>query len=1221
MPSNFDFLRTSRPEFHESATEAERTVHASPRGACVVARYCLEQAVIWVYSHDEDLRRPLGDNLATLIYEPSFVENLARGLDLKVQLVHKLGNTAAHRNQKLTAADAQKSVAALHSFLFWLAKYYGPDDRPLPPQAQVFRPELLPRPAGKGVDLTPEQLAALEKKLAERDTQLAAHQQSLTAELARAEAREAELQKLAEAARRRPGRAPRARAEARRQRRRPRRGRARRPGRAAELAAREAELAAARGEADSLRERVAADRKRIAAVRAERVAADPLTFDEAETRAQLIDVMLREAGWPVEQDGVREVPVKLADGSTGFADYVFWSASGLPLAVIEAKKTSVDATRGKNQAEAYADALERKHGQRPVLFYTNGHKIFLWDDARGYPPRPVAGFYTPKEIETLIARRGTQLPLAGIQPDSRIAGREYQLRALRAVAERFERDRHRRALLVMATGTGKTRTAAALIDMLQRAGWARRVLFLADRITLVRQTVGEFRKHLPHNTVLDLTESEDTGAPIVVSTYPTMLGRLERPVAGQRLYSPGSFDLVIIDEAHRSVYQRYRALLEYFDGFLLGLTATPRDEVDRDTYALFHLESGDPTFSYELADAVADGHLVPAKGKRVPFRFLLKGITYDQLKAEEQAEYESKLGETDGKLPRQIDPAALNRWLFNQDTVDKALQFLMEHGIKVDGGEQLGKTIIFARSVPHARYIVERFDHHYPRLAGTFARVIVSEDPLVETLVDKFKERDKQPTIAVSVDMLDTGVDVPEIVNLVFFKPVFSRVKFSQMLGRGTRPCPDLFGPGKHKTEFLALDLCSVFDFFRQLEAVAERETPIVASPSTRLFRGRIELLRRLEERPERSPEEAELLTSLRDDLHRQVQGMHHENFFVRPHWPLVRGFAGRERWDRLEPSDLHDLRETLATLPSENADDNPDARDFDLRCVALQIALLEGKRSLPAQIEEMVDLAGRLLEKRAIPQVAAKQAFIESLQNEETWQRASVSFLETVRRELRQLVGFIDPRKKRAPVYTNFEDELLSEPGGEDADIPLFTFSGDLYRRRVTEFIRGHQDHLTIAKLRANRPLTPADLDELERLLLRADVGESKDKLATLYGEHGSMPAFIRSLVGLDRAAVSEAFSAFMNDPGRTLTATQSNFVRQIIDYLTHQGVMEIGALYEPPFSDHHAQGPEGLFPDPDIDALVHIIRDINSNASFPAPANDPGTANDPSQSSGPNA
>ena len=843
------------------------------------------------------------------------------------------------------------------------------------------------------------------------------------------------------------------------------------------------------------------------------------------------------------------------------------------------------------------------------MFYTNGHKIFLWDDARGYPPRTVAGFYTPSEVVSMIARRTSQRLLAGLQPDPKIAGREYQIRALRAVAERFERDHHRRALLVMATGTGKTRTAAALIELLQQAGWARRVLFLADRLTLVRQTVGEFRKFLPHTTVLDLTDGDDDGAPVVVSTYPTMLGHLEHPVDGQRLYSPGSFDLVIIDEAHRSVYQRYRTLLEYFDGLLLGLTATPRDEVDRDTYALFHLAGGDPTFSYELKDAVHDGHLVPPNGKRVPFRFLIQGVTYDQLKPEKQAEYESKLGDSNGKMPRQVDAAALNRWLFNQDTVDKALKYLMQHGIKVDGGDRLGKTIIFARSVQHARYIVERFDKNYPKLAGKFARIIVSEDTFAETLIDDFKERDKQPTIAVAVDMLDTGVDVPEIVNLVFFKPVFSRVKFSQMLGRGTRPCLDLFGPGKHKTEFLALDLCSVFDFFRQLDAADERETPVVASPSTRLFRGRIELLRRLHDRAERSPEEAELLTSLRDGLHSQVQGMHHENFFVRPHWPLVRRFAGRDRWDQLEPLDLNDLRETLATLPSESAEDNPDAHNFDLRCVALQIALLDGNRSLPSQIEEMIDLASRLLEKRAIPQVAAKLAFIESLRDETTWQHASVTFLETVRRELRLLVGFIDPRAKREPVYTNFEDELLSAPEGEAADIPIFTFSGDLYRRRVTEFIRGHQDHLTIAKLRANKPLTPADLAELERLLLRADVGESKDKLATLYGDLGSLPAFIRSLVGLDRAAASEAFAAFLNDPSRTLSATQSNFVRQIIDYLTRQGVMEIGALYEPPFSDIDAQGPEGLFPDPDIDALVHIIRDINSNANFP-PANDPGTA-----------
>jgi type I restriction enzyme R subunit len=1206
MPSNFDFLRTSRPEFYESATEAERTVHPSPRGACVVARYCLEQAVLWLYDHDDGLRRPLGDNLATLLYEPSFTQNLARGLDVKVRLVHKLGNNAAHRTQKLTAADAQKSVAALHGFLYWLAKYYGDDATTLSPQ--VFRPELLPRPAGKGADLTPEQLAALEKKLAERDAELAAHRQSLAAELTRAEERERDLQKAA---------AELAAAQAELREREQKLGdnvvaldAAERAAQAhaAALQAREAELAAARREVDALREQQAAERRRFAARRAERVAAEPFAVDprdEAETRAQLIDVLLREAGWPVGQVGTFEVPVTFADGSAGKADYVFGDSSNRPLIVVEAKASTVDAERGKTQAERYADALERQHGRRPVVFYTNGHTIYLWDDARGYPPRAVAGFYTPKEIEALIARRGTQRPLESIQPDPKIAGREYQIRALRAVAERFERHRQRRALLVMATGTGKTRTAAALIDMLQRAGWARRVLFLADRLTLVRQTVTELRKHLPHNTVVDLTEADDGGAPIVVSTYPTMIGRLERPVAGQRLYSPGSFDLVIVDEAHRSVYQRYRALLEYFDGLLLGLTATPRDEVDRDTYALFHLAGGDPTFSYELEDAVHDGFLVPPKGKRVPFRFLLQGITYDQLKAEEQAEYESKLTDGDGKMPRQVDPAALNRWLFNKDTVDKALHHLMQHGIKVDRGERLGKTIIFARSVPHARFIVERFDHHYPNLAGKFARVVVSEDSFSEALVDDFKEKDKQPTIAVSVDMLDTGVDVPEIVNLVFFKPVFSRVKFSQMLGRGTRPCLDLFGPGQHKTEFLVFDLCSVFDFFKQQDALAERETPIVASPSTRLFRGRLELLRRLAARPDPTSDETSLLTELRDDLHRQVAGMRHENFFVRPHWPLVRRFVERPRWDRLGELDLQELREHLAELPSEHAEGNPDARDFDLRCVALQIALLDGARSLPSQIEEMVDIAGRLLEKRAIPQIAAKQPFIASLQDETTWQRATVSFLETVRRELRLLVGFLDPRSKRPPVYTDFEDKLLlDDPADADADVPTFAFTGDLYRRRVTQFIRDHQDHLTIAKLRTNKPLTPADLDELERLLLAADVGENRDKLASLYGELGSLPAFIRSLVGLDRAAVSDAFSTFLGDRSRPLTSAQANFVRQIVDYLTRQGVMEIGALYEPPFTDLHAEGPEGLFAEPDIDALVHIIRSINTNANYPANA-----------------
>ena len=1209
MASNFDFLRTSRPEFHESATEAEKIVHIAPRGACVTARFCLERAVQWLYANDSGLRPPGSDNLAELIYEPTFANNLAPGLQVKVQQIHKLGNIAAHRNQRVRPADALNSLQSLHAFLLWLASYYGAQDNPLPRVA--FNPALLPQPTTQSPrrDLDLAQVAALEKQLTERAAALQAKNQDLQEQVARAEARARELAAAHEAAA-----AARAEVEAHQallgenvvaldaaQR--------ELQAKAAALAEREAELSRARAEVAALQARHQAERARYTQLRTQRAAASPLSFDEADTRAQLIDVMLREAGWDVDDPAHLEVPVTFADGSPGRADYAFFTASGLPLAVIEAKRAREDLARGRTQALLYADALERAHGRRPVIFYTNGLEVALWDDARGYPPRRIGGFYTPAEVETLIARRLSERPLADLQPNPEIAGREYQLRALKAITESFDRERRRRALVVMATGTGKTRVAVALVELLQRAGWARRVLFLADRVALVRQAAATFRRLLPNSTTVDLTLDEDTGsAPVVVSTYPTMLGAVEAPKGGRRLYSPGSFDLVILDEAHRSIYQRYGALLDYFDGRLVGLTATPRDEVDRDTYTLFQLESHLPTFAYELDDAVKHGHLVPPRGKVVPFRFLTQGITYEGLSDQERAEYEAKLTDDDGQLPEAVDPAALNRWLFNLDTIDKALKYILEHGIKIDGGERLGKTIIFARTVAHARLIVERYELHYPKDAGKTAAVIVGEDSKAHALLERFTEPANPLNIAISVDMLDTGVDVPEVVNLVFFRPVFSKIKFYQMLGRGTRTCKDLFGPGEDKTEFLVFDLCGVLDFFKQ--DLAERTTPLQASPSTRLFRGRLDLARRLGEHT-RTPGEASLLTGLRDDLCRTVAGMHRDNFFVRPVWPLVQRFAERARWDKLTAEDHQDLLDKIAALPSDTREDDPAARDFDLRCVALQLAILGNARTLPTQIAAMIAIAGALLEQKGVPPIAAELAYLQHLEAEETWAGATLEMVEEVRRRLRGLVRFID-KKKSSIVYTNFKDELLT---ATDADVPLYAATGALYRRRVTQYIRDHRDHLAIAKLRGNKPLTPTDLQALEDLLLQPGVGETREALADLYRTddnldeaHRTLPAFIRSLVGLDPTAASAAFAEFLNAPRRALNARQQNFIRQIIDYLTNRGVMPIAALYDPPFSHLSATGPDGLFTDPEVTELIAIIQSVNANATPPAAANTPG-------------
>jgi type I restriction enzyme R subunit len=541
---------------------------------------------------------------------------------------------------------------------------------------------------------------------------------------------------------------------------------------------------------------------------------DTHDYSEAETREYFIDLLLREAGWALDKPEDREYPVTGMPNAKGdgFVDYVLWGNDGKPLAVVEAKRTSKDARIGQQQAKLYADCLEKQFGQRPLIFYSNGYKTWFWDDLH-YPPREVQGFYKKDELELLIQRRTTRKALTKEEVNRQIVERYYQVEAITRVAEHFSKNQ-RKSLIVMATGAGKTRTVIALCELLQRCNWIKRVLFLADRVALVKQACNAFKRHLPDSSPVNLvTEKDEANSRVYVSTYPTMMRLINEMDGGTRRFGVGHFDLVVIDEAHRSVYQKYRAIFEYFDSFLVGLTATPKDEVDRNTYSLFDLEKGAPTAAYELSQAVADGFLVPPKPVEFPLKFLRHGIKYDELSEEEKEAWETIEWDEEGVVPEAIDAVALNKWLFNADTVDKVLETLMTRGAKVSGGDVLGKTIIFAKNHPHAVFIQERFDKNYPHYKGAFARVIDNYEPYAESLLDDFSTVEKHPQIAISVDMLDTGIDIPEVVNLVFFKIVRSKTKFFQMVGRGTRLCPELFGPGRHKEFFYIFDYCQNLEF------------------------------------------------------------------------------------------------------------------------------------------------------------------------------------------------------------------------------------------------------------------------------------------------------------------------------------------------------------------------------------------------------------------------
>ena len=963
--------------------------------------------------------------------------------------------------------------------------------------------------------------------------------------------------------------------------------------RLSEVLARHAALDA---ELQKLREEVAAAKKANSAV------PDTHDYSEAETRKAFIDLLLREAGWEL---GPRNLEVEVAGmpngEGKGFVDYVLWGDDGKPLMLVEAKRSTRSPMVGQQQAKLYADCLEKQYGQRPVICCSNGYEHWMWDDLN-HPPRAVQGFYKKDELMLLVQRRSSRKTLAEAVIDGDIVERHYQTRAVRRVGASFELDRQRKALLVMATGSGKTRTVIALVDLLMRCNWAKRVLFLADRVALVNQAVKAFKTHLPDAAPVNLVTDKATEGRVFVSTYPTMMGLIDETHDGQRRFGVGHFDLVVIDEAHRSVYQKYGAIFEYFDSLLVGLTATPKDEVDKNTYGLFQLETGVPTDAYDLDQAVADGHLVPPVAISVPLKFQREGIKYADLSDDEKAQWDELEWNEDGTTPDEVSAEELNKWLFNVDTVDKVLEVLMTRGQRVAGGDRLGKTIVFAKNNAHAEFIEQRFNAHYPEHKGHFARVVTYKTEYAQSLIDDFSKKEKMPHIAISVDMLDTGIDVPEVVNLVFFKPVRSKTKFWQMLGRGTRLCPDLFGPGEHKRNFFVFDFCQNLEFFSQNPAGGEGAT--AESLTTRLFKARLDLVGELDRRardgstaqdsPPRPygghPTLAELRDSTAGLLHERVANMNVDNFVVRPQRQFVERYARPEAWKSLAADDHDTLASRVAGLPSQLGDDDEEAKRFDMLVLRAQLSILQARPDFAGLRQRIQGIAGKLEDEMAIPAIKAEAVLIHAVAGDEWWQDVTVPMLETARKRLRALVKLL-PKGEKKVVYTDFEDEVGE---GVVVELPQVAAGLDMakFKEKARAFLAAHASHLALQRLRRNQALTATDLDELEKMLVQA--GGTQPLLAEVRSV--GLGLFVRSLVGLDREAAMQAFSELVE--GSTLTPEQIEFIELVIEELTQNGVVPPERLFEPPFTDINAQGPTAVFPMAQVLRIKQVLEDIRARA-----------------------
>jgi len=949
-------------------------------------------------------------------------------------------------------------------------------------------------------------------------------------------------------------------------------------------------------EAQTKLQKLEAELADIKAIKEQNIAIVPPPIDPNEdlTRKIYIDTLLREAGWNPYGPNVAEYPVKgMPQGSSdvnghGFVDYVLWGDDGKPLAVVEAKRTKRDPRVGQHQAKLYADCLEIEFGQRPVIFYSNGFRSWMWDDVN-YAPREVFGFYTKDEMQMLIQRRSSQKKLVEQIINNDITDRPYQHEAIRSVCEALD-DKHREALLIMATGTGKTRVSASLVDLLSKANWAKRVLFLADRNALIHQAKTNLNDYLPNLPAVDLTkEKEDESSRIVFSTYQTIIHMIDGEADGNnRFYSVGHFDVIIFDEIHRSVYNRYRHIFKYFDGIRIGLTATPKSETDRDTYALFGMEPNNPTFAYELEQAVKDKWLVPPKAISVPIKFQRSGIKYAELSDEEKLAYEEQFTDpVTGEFPNEIDAAALNKWLFNSDTVDKVIGHLMEHGIKVEGGDKLAKTIVFARSHNHAKFIEERFNKQYPAYKGEFLKVIDYHEEYRYDLLNKFKVKTKMPQIAVSVDMLDTGIDVPEVCNLVFFKPVRSSVKFWQMVGRGTRLCKDLFALNVDKKEFVIFDFCENFEFFNTHPKGIDGKNS--KTLSQRLFELRLRLAFALLGQEE--SEIKEYGQSIIDQLIKQTQALNGESFIVRQHWEVVEKYRDANAWNALSDLDIKELHDHIAPLMLETDQDEL-AKRFDALMLDIQLSVLKGEKKQMTLIQKVISTAGKLSKKASIPSVAQKMDTIKEVQQKIFWEGASIPSIERIRIELRDIIKFLD--SENTPIYfTMFEDEFS---GSAQEHSLLYDFNDlDTYKRKVEQYLKSQSNNIIIQKLRNNEPITKSELESLDKMLFDQGTIGTKLEFTKVYGDQ-PLGKFIRSIIGLDVQAAKLAFAEILNN--QTLNAQQIRFMDTIINFFNVKGIIEPAMLFESPFTDINSNSVSGLFEEQMAAKIISLIEIINHNA-----------------------
>ncbi len=1150
--ANFDFLAydTNYSAFSQMAVQAELQYNRNTVFAAFAARKSLEQAVKWMYSVDGDLRKPYDDSIQVLVHESTFVNAVPSNIRHDIQLVIKVGNAGVHDTLAVEKKYVLLSLKALFNFLNWLDYTYGSDYR-----QRTF-----------SEDSIPKNKVVVKVKQSQKQVQSDGHPESTSSQPESANTHSESASETLEQYK-------------------------------AQLESKEQTI-------EELKRQLAEALASIQSNKENPSAKPELKVEdlsEFQTRKMFIDEDLKTLGWRLDGAQVAE-EYKVDDmegvpGKIGFIDYVLFGKDGSPLAVVEAKKSTKDPNVGKQQAVLYADCLERKFGRRPFVFYTNGFETFFWDDVQ-YAPRSVSMIFSMSDLQKLMDRRNLLCDLNSIKINTDISGRPYQMKAIRSICSEMER-KIRKFLLVMATGTGKTRTAISIVDVLSRAHYVSNVLFLADRIQLVEQAYDAFRENCPDGTICNLLDARDKaenkGARIVFSTYPTILNAIdtEKNSDGNRTFTPAHFDLIIIDEAHRSIFKKYRAIFEYFDSYLVGLTATPRRDVDKSTFEFFELQDDVPTDVYEYETAVAANYLVPYHAIEKTSTFLDEGINRENLSDDDLEKIRRQEEESDVPF-EEIPPKAINEYVFNEDTTRQVLEDLMTKGIKTGGGDRLGKTIVFAYNKNHAQHIVNTFDKFWPQYKGRMCQRIVCDDSNVKSVIKEFKKPDSQLQIAVSVDMLDTGVDIPEVVNLVFYKKIRSKIKFWQMIGRGTRLSPNLVctdetGSYVGKRYFYIFDYLRNFEFFREEKNGIEGASG--KSLSERIFAHKCAVIKLLQEQNGSSVAIDKILayrSQLVGEVLSQINALNTSLTPVHLVLRHVLKFQNEKSFECLTDEDVMDLSTYIAPLVF-NAELDQYAKGFDNFCYGIMEAQLSNSPISPCR-SKIKSVAEKLLRKASIKLVRDKLPRLQLLAVNSYYDGLNVLDYEEIRREIRDLAQFV-VENGHSPIFVDFDDTVKDVDVPEGSPNPSPADSFEEYRKKVDAYLSEHMKDEAINKLRTNQPLSKDDFDSLNHIF-KEELGS--ESMFNQLSEGKSLGVFIRSATKMDKDSINDYFAEFINDAN--MNSMQIEFVQRLINIIVEQGEINLEALMKgrAPFDRPKLSifGMEAQY------RIFSVVKSINANA-----------------------